>query len=51
MPFPSGRCGFCDTHLRGQPTRGPHDVPLTCGDGSGRVPILLIPHDTDLKAA
>lgn len=28
MPFPSGRCAFCDTHLEGQPTRGPHDPPL-----------------------
>jgi hypothetical protein len=28
MPFPSGCCAFCDTHLEGQPTRGPHDPPL-----------------------
>jgi hypothetical protein len=28
MPFPSGRCAFCDSHLEGQPTRGPHDSPL-----------------------
>lgn len=31
MPFPSGRCAFCDTHLEGQPTREPHDLPLTRG--------------------
>lgn len=31
MPFPSGRCAFCDTHLEGQPTRGPRDPRLTGG--------------------
>lgn len=29
MPFPSGRCAFCDTHLEGQSTRGAHDPPLS----------------------
>lgn len=28
MPFPSGRCGFCDGSLAGQPTRGPYELPL-----------------------
>lgn len=31
MPFPSGRCAFCDLHLEGQPTRGANDPPLTGG--------------------
>lgn len=29
MPFPSGRCGFCNTHLAGQPTRQAHEPALT----------------------
>lgn len=31
MPFPSGRCGFCDTHLGGQPTRAAHEPPIVSG--------------------
>lgn len=31
MPFPSGRCAFCDSHLEGQLTRGPDDPPLVRG--------------------
>lgn len=51
MPFPSGRCGFCDTHLRGQPTRGPYDPPVSGGLTSADAPINSILDDTDLKAA
>lgn len=28
MPLSTGCCGFCDTNLAGQPTRGPYDEPL-----------------------
>jgi hypothetical protein len=28
MPLSTGCCGFCDTNLAGQPTRGPYDQPL-----------------------
>lgn len=28
MPLSSGCCGWCDTDLYGQPTRGPYDPPL-----------------------
>lgn len=42
MPFPSGRCGFCDTHLRGQPIRGPYDQPLVAGAPSHAcTPVIL----------
>ncbi len=29
IPLSTGCCGFCDTNLAGQATRGPHDAPLT----------------------
>lgn len=29
MPFPSGRCAFCDSHLAGQPTRAVREPVLT----------------------
>lgn len=32
MPFPSGRCGFCDTHLGGQATRAVGEPVLRGGD-------------------
>jgi hypothetical protein len=51
MPFASGRCGFCDTHLRGQPTRGPYDPPLACGLARPDAATPSILNDTDLKAA
>jgi hypothetical protein len=42
MPFPSGRCGFCDTHLRGSSTRGPYDPLLIVGTGSdASAPVIL----------
>ncbi len=35
MPLASGTCGFCNTYLAGQRTRGPYDAPLEeeAGDG------------------
>jgi hypothetical protein len=38
MPFPSGRCAFCNSHLEGQPTRGPYDPPLTHGRPASAIP-------------
>lgn len=32
MPLSSGICGFCDTYLTGQRTRGPYDPPLGKGE-------------------
>lgn len=29
MPLSTGCCGWCDTHLAGQPTRGPYDPRIT----------------------
>jgi hypothetical protein len=50
MPFPSGRCAFCDTHLHGQPTRGPYDPPLT-GAAAGSLAPAEDKHETILTAA
>lgn len=35
MPLNTGCCGFCDTNLAGQVTRGPYDPPIL--DGHHRV--------------
>jgi hypothetical protein len=37
VPMPSGRCGFCDASLLGQPTRNWNAPPLE----EGRLPVRL----------
>src|ERR1700710_2875456 len=53
MPFPSGRCAFCDAHLQGQLARGPYDPHLTAGDGEESAAAMTYDRNrnTILKAA
>lgn len=41
MPLTTGCCGFCDTNLAGQVTRGPYDDPLTADAADGGPTRLL----------
>ena len=54
MPLLTGTCGFCDTPLIGQPTRGPYDPPLTresLSDSLIRRTRQMVPHARNLDVA